>query len=275
MLGYPTQIPDAKQGSDGFNTDPGHTSKSGPEWTKDGSYLVFRRLAQDVQGFRRHVKELAAANGLSEDLMGAKLVGRFKSGCPIETPEFQEAPRDDPRWLVDPGRIRPVLHASNVLNNNFEFGDDKEGAVCQVAAHIRKAYPRDAAITPDGKPDKSAVQTHRLLRRGIPFGESFNEDEKGSSTVSRGLLFLAYQRDIENQFEFVQLVWINEPKFPPYPANITPGKDPIIAQTQSGTFRFDPSKANITVNHFVATTGGEYFFAPSMEALRKIGSNAI
>jgi len=54
VLGYPTQIdgPDTVNNTPHVpNPDPGPVSQSGPAWTADGSYLVFRRLQQDVAGF--------------------------------------------------------------------------------------------------------------------------------------------------------------------------------------------------------------------------------
>jgi Dyp-type peroxidase family len=273
VLGYPTQKPKAKTGVDGPNPDPGPPSTSGPTWTTDGTYLVFRRLAQDVPGFRAHVKALATANGLSEDLMGAKLVGRYRSGCPLEARKFQPLPFTPAS--TDPGIATLALADSDVLNNNFEFGDDPDGGICPLAAHIRKAYPRDEQTTPDPAQSESSTQTHRLLRRGIPFGNSFGAPQGGGANDPRGLLFLAYQKDIESQFEFVQQSWVNNTGFPPFPAGSTPGQDPIIAQSSSGPFQLAPGKAPITVSHFVTTTGGEYFFCPSIDVLQNLGDNKL
>ncbi len=278
VLGYPTQIPRAN-GHEGLNTDEGSPSTSGPTWTADGSYLVFRRLQQDVSGFRRQVAHLARQQGISEDLMGAKLVGRYKSGCPLEATKFQVAPTTPS--LVDPGIANPALADSDALNNDFEFGDDADGAICPLGAHIRKAYPRDEQTLPDAlnptakrEDSESETQTHRLLRRGIPFGHSFGAVHGGGAHDSRGLLFLAYQTDLVRQFEFVQSQWVNEEKFPPFPTGAQPGQDPIIAQSKVGPFELS-LEHSLQVKHFVTTTGGEYFFAPSIDALTKIGSNMI
>jgi deferrochelatase/peroxidase EfeB len=156
------------------------------------------------------------------------------------------------------------------VNNDFEFSDDPDGAICPLAAHIRKAYPRDDQTTPDLAQSESSTQTHRLLRRGIPFGNSFGAPQRGGAHDPRGLLFLAYQKDIELQFEFVQQSWVNNNRFPPFPASSAPGQDPIIAQNACGPFQLAPGKAPITVNHFVTTTGGEYFCCPSIDALQKL-----
>jgi Dyp-type peroxidase family len=270
VLGYPTQIPKVNTSGASPNPDPGPISTSGPSWTKDGSYLVFRRLAQDVPAFHQQIASIAASSQLTPDLVGAKLVGRYKSGCPVERREFQP-PGTWPQ-SKDPGIAKPELGASNTLNNNFEFGDDALGAVCPLASHIRKAYPRDE-ITPVPNPDdsESDTQTHRLLRRGIPFGGSFGAAHGGKASDSRGLVFQCFQKSIATQFEFVQKQWVNNASFPPAPTGVVPGEDPIIAQSPSGTFQIDPNKPNIPVAHFVTTTGGEYFFAPSVSALQQLG----
>ena len=169
---------------------------------------------------------------------------------------------------TDPGLANLALADSDALNNAYEFGDDTDGARCPLSAHIRKTYPRDEE-TGHGRDSESNTQTHRLLRRGIPYGASFGADQGGKATDKRGLLFLAYQKDIKGQFEFVQSAWVNDPKFPPE-GNATahvPGQDPIIAQSASGLFELVPGNTGITASHFVKTSGGEYFFAPSLETL--------
>lgn len=293
VLGYPTQIPEFKgpdgKDKEGVNPDPGEISKSGPEWTKDGSYLVFRRLSQDVQAFRHSVHELAKSSGLDPAVMGAKLVGRYKSGAPLERTKDQsdslDPTKEDPS-IADPGLL------DNAKINNFEYGDDLDGHNVPRAAHIRKAYPRDQ-IGGNGSSSESQTQTHRLLRRGIPFGESLGAPEHGTKDEQfphdRGLLFMAYQTDIARQFEFVQTAWVNDPNFPCTSAknkgndekkictaDEPDGQDPIIAQSPKGSFRLPPKEGsgcpvhNLKVQHFVTTTGGEYFFQPSIEALKII-----
>ncbi len=225
VLGYPTQKSKAKKGFDGPNPDPGKPSRSGPAWTADGSYLVFRRLGQDVPGFRKQVQDLATRLKSHRDLVGAKLVGRYASGCPLEERAFQPGPFTPSP--TDPGEAKKggnaALADSDSLNNDFEFADDPDGAICPLGAHIRKAYPRDERTPPISQEDsESATQTHRLLRRGIPFGNSFGAPRGGGANDPRGLLFLAYQSDIERQFEFVQRLWVNNAAFPAFPKGTAP-----------------------------------------------------
>jgi Dyp-type peroxidase family len=297
VLGYPTQIDhptekDEKGEDINPNRKPGDIATSGPEWTKNGSYLVFRRLSQDVQGFRKTVNELAKDTGLDPAVLGAKFVGRYKSGAPLEqTDEQREAiPFIDPT-LGDPS-IDDLSLLGNDKINHFEYGEDLDGHFVPRAAHIRKAYPRDQEGGA-GSATESETQTHRLLRRGIQFGNSLGAPEHGGADEEfphdRGLLFLAYQRSIEDQFEFVQSAWVNDPNFPcnsatnnkesniACPANESDGQDPIIAQSTQGSFRLPLGKEgsgcpvhNLDVKHFVTTTGGEYFFQPSIDAIYKI-----
>ena len=270
VLGYPTQKPKHKPGVDGPNPDPGPLSRSGPSrWTTDGSYLVLRRLAQDVLGFRKQLNDLAGANGLTEDLMGAKLMGRYKSGYPLMQREFHRQSAIPPG--ADPGKVFPALNKSDTLNNNFRFGNDPSGDVCPFAAHIRKANPRDEIISNEAADSESQVQTHRLLRRGIPFGASFGALRGGEANDPRGLLFVCFQKNIQKQFEHVQTQWINNANFP----SSAGGADPIAALTHGGRFHLESKKSAVHIQNYVKMTGGEYFFSPSLKTLKNIGQHKI
>lgn len=220
VLGYPTQIGHAHPEHAGANPDPGPVSTAGPEWTRDGSFMVFRRLQQNVRGFQEQVDGIASAQGMPVADAEAKLVGRFKSG--------------------------DLLPA------------------CPLAAHIQKAYPRDPAVLAGNRDMASAVETHRLLRRGIPYGPSF--DPAHPDDRDRGLLFVTYQSKLEGQFEFVQQKWMNFAKFPDMA--MTVGQDPISAMSVRGPFQWAQGERTMDIEHFVTMTGGEYFFSPSIAALR-------
>jgi Dyp-type peroxidase family len=248
-------------------TEPGPEAVDGPAWAADGSYLVFRRLRQDVQAFASYVNTTAATEGIAPALLGAKLVGRYKSGCPLEHTGDEQADLDP--QVADPSIADPTL-LSDAKINNFEYTSDVDGAIVPRAAHIRKSYPRDEATPGGGEAD---TQTHRLLRRGIPYGEPYDSGAQTGSPQAgdaafpydRGLLFLCYQRSIEDQFEVVQSLWVNSPKFP----EEGDGEDPILAQASEQRAFHAPGLAQpqLSIPQFVTTTGGEYFFAPSLSAL--------
>jgi Dyp-type peroxidase family len=281
---------------------PGQDSLKGaaPEWARDGSFLVFRRLRQDVFAFHDFLHKTSRDFGIAPDFLGAKLVGRWPSGAPI-----LRAQTEDNAALAD----------NDCANNNFEFQEetseqaqvdgqgaaqcaqprlfppspgDKTGAICPFAAHIRKVYSRDdTPLDPQEKfPNESDAQTHRLLRRGIPYGEVSRSSPQApfQDSVDRGLLFLAYQTSIERQFEYVTKVLVNNPNFKePFDGEARQGAgyDPIIGQNNRDssrrrqfivTFKDDHGverrEVVSTEKDWVIPTGGGYFFAPSIRALK-------
>ena len=271
VFGYPAQNPGAAS-----------FPEKGPDKTPpipfmlNGSFLVIRRLAQLVPEFNASVKK--ASQGLTDtsdpadpDLLGAQMVGRWKSGAALIN-----APTQDDRALGD----------NTPDANKFEFGDERAGLICPWAAHIRKAYPRDD-VRHDTSPSQEDVdraeaftQTHRMLRRGIAFGPELTEEEALSGTSNggthtRGLLFKCYVTSIENQFEFVQQQWSNAADF----SQEESGIDPIIGQSQSALRPFRGAapvskdvakKPDLDLKSFVRMEGGEYFFAPAIPALRAL-----
>jgi len=251
--------------------DPHDPIKPGPiaplpaPWAKNGSYMVFRRLKQKVPEFWRFVREQAARIGMDPQLLAARMVGRWKSGAPLELAPL----RDDSRLGGDEKR-----------DNAFEFGDDPDQRRCPYAAHIRKMYPRDDTGS------EAEVQRHRIIRAGIPFG---TEVEPGETTTrhSRGLMFVCYQTSIERQFEFIQRNYANHPDFvggkrrPGGGGPVTPGFDPIIGQAERGGVRTmdEPylnypagsRRTTLTIpKQFVELTAAAYFFMPSITALRAV-----
>lgn len=216
-----------------------------------GSYLVFRKLEQNVRAFKEGEKKLAQALGLTgEDTERAEalVMGRFRDGTPVV--------------------LQPTVGRSA---NNFTYNQDPDGEKCPFQAHIRKVNPRE-----------EHTKSRRIVRRGITYGTRIKEPKDNPSleelpTEGVGLLFACYQKDIEKQFEFLQLAWANNPHFPEKQA---PGIDPIIGQSGTGDagqqkwpMRWNDLREKHTpvdFHGFVTLKGGEYFFAPSIHFLREI-----
>lgn len=255
VIGYTAQNPDDEE-------EPGEVRNVGPGWTRNGSFLVYRRLRQDVFGFRKFVAEAALKTGESPELTGARLVGRYKSGAPLEKlkdPGFPNPIEGDPS-NVDPR----VLERAHI--NNFEYGDDPDGKFVPHSAHIRKVYPRD-----QDPPKEAGSQIRRILRRGIPFGRSFRPGEPAELKFpfDRGLNFLAYQSSLEDQFEFLQTKWVNNKDFP----HAEDGQDPIIAQKDATrTFNFTAKSGKaahlVLMKRWVTTTAGAYLFSPAISVIK-------
>jgi Dyp-type peroxidase family len=267
VFGFPGQDPNAPEFA-----AKGPNKKPPIDFMQHGSFLVFRRLRQRVPEFHSAVKQASQGVGAGferadPELLASQMVGRWKSGAPII-----KAPTADDLSIADgtPGV------------NDFEFGDDRTGLLCPWAAHIRKAYPRNDVrgnVSPDDATVNAAeafTQTHRMLRRGITFGPELTEEEalSGHSKTAhdRGLLFLCYVTSLENQFEFVQQKWVDSDDFSQPKA----GTDPIIGSTRqphpfmgAAPVTKDPDrKPQLRFPAFVEMQGGEYFFAPSITALR-------
>lgn len=314
VFGYPGQDAFAKE-----ITEPGKDSlfgekwqdgkppdvkpQEGPIWAKDGSFLVIRRLRQDVAAFHKFLADQAQAINTTPELLGAKLVGRWKSGAPIMRAKAKDNPKladndcannhfefvgaSEPiEPQVDPDHPDCLLEDARCIDNDPSFEvspGDALGAICPWAGHIRKSYPRDDesdSINPNLPPEVPPVgevstQTHRLLRRGIPFGQPYfppNDPSKSRDSGNRGLVFAAFQTSIADQFEFVTKQWVNNPGF----KETATGHDPIIGQNNNpGEERQRKFKVIIdgeerhldTKTDWVIPTGGGYFFAPSIDAL--------
>lgn len=259
----------------GYLDELGHfpQSPTPPELGKNGTYLVFRKLYQDVPAFRNFLKEKAQQVWKSQakkyqELLAAKIMGRWRSGCPlILSPE-----KDDKKYDIE------VPHT----NNDFLFAEDENGEICPLGAHIRRTNPRDSLKNvPDNwqeeNKNKLHLNRHRIIRRGMPYGEPLPEGKTedkcnvpGSMIDTRGLVFVAFNANIGRQFEFVQQNWVNNGEFLGVDKN---NRDPFIGMKHDGkaTFSVQGEKVKFpfvtNLQSFVIEKGGEYFFYPSRTAL--------
>jgi Dyp-type peroxidase family len=269
ILGYPTQpdnAPPPAQPPGAYQPVPAPPPPQFPSWAPNGSFFVFRRLRQDVAGFNQFVASAAGETGLRPDLLEAKLVGRYKSGAPLERTRDQEEAFDPAS--ADPSIADPAM-LDDAKINNFEFDPhDADGHLVPRAAHIRKMYPRN-----EDPPGKAQSESHRILRRGIPYGPDFEPAEPAypgegapPDNQDRGLLFGCYQASIERGFEFLQTQWANQPDFP----QAGDGRDPITSQDVAAPEFNLPPDHHLTMLRWVITTGGGYFFSPSLDALARL-----
>jgi Dyp-type peroxidase family len=233
VLGYPDEL--------------GGIKKTEPEVLgRNGTYVVFRKLHQKVAHFRHYLN----ANSKSpedEELLAAKMMGRWRSGAPLALCPVH----DDPKLGADPRR-----------NNDFLFeADDPTGFKTPSGSHIRRTNPRDAAIA-------GVARIHRMIRRGTAYGPPLPEGVLEDDGADRGLMFAFVGAHIGRQFEFVQSQWVNDGVF----FGGGDDKDPIIGSS-GGTGSFTLPRRPVRrrcqgIPHFVVTRGGEYCFMPGLRALR-------
>ncbi|MEO3872952.1 Dyp-type peroxidase [Nonomuraea sp. B12E4] len=213
-----------------------------------GSYLVFRKLEQNVRAFKENEQELADSLGLAgadRDRAGALLVGRFEDGTPLTS---------KPKEVGGP------------VSNDFNFDTD-DGTKCPFSAHVRKTNPR------------SFGREVLMARRGQTYGDRDDQPWDDSPPEVRprgdvGLLFMAFNSSLVDQFEFTQQSWANSPDF----QVAGTGHDPVIGQGDRDIKVTHPtawgkpemSEPQAQVTQTVTLKGGEYFFAPSLAYLRNL-----
>lgn len=271
LLGYPneyglyTDRPLLEPSDDPEGTLPRDAAGSGsPDLGRNGSYLVFRQLRQDVSAFWRFVDTATRLPDGDSDpdarlRLAAKMVGRWPSGAPLTL-----APDTDDPALGDA--------------NDFAYQDeDRRGIRCPVGSHIRRSNPRDSLDPHPGTSRSFEVnRRHRILRRGREYGPPLSIDQAlaGDDAADRGLHFICLNANIQRQFEFVNHTWLNNPKFD----QLYDDADPLVAPSapHGGTFTIptDGVRERVTnVPRFVSVKGGAYFFLPGLAALRYVAGS--
>jgi len=231
ILGYPDE------------SGPGPALPQPEILSRNGSFMAYRRLEEHVGRFRDFLRENGRTSE-EQELVAAKLMGRWRSGAPLTL----AADKDDPALGADPRR-----------NNNFNYKhEDPQGYAVPLGSHMRRMNPRDTAAN---------MNRRRMIRRGATYGpylpEGTPEDGK-----ERGIAAFVICASLIRQFEFAQNVWVNDRNF----HELGNERDPIIG-TQDGTLEFKipkrPIRRKITgLPAFTTVRGGAYFFLPGLKALR-------
>ena len=216
------------------------------ELRDNGTYMVFRKLEQDVVGFRRYLAEHGGQTG-RESVLAAQMMGRWPDGTSLVK---------SADWPTDQGDDRTI--------NDFRYGaEDPRGLRCPLGAHARRVNPRDSN-------NRDEARRHRIWRRSITYGDFLPYGAAGDGK-SRGLLFVSMCARIDQQFEFLQTRWLNTGEFIGQ-AGI--GRCPVTG-ANSGDIEDNftvPGRVAPYTNlpRFVKVLGGDYFFVPSLVALEKI-----
>ena len=223
---------------------------------RNGTFMVYRKLHQNVATFRRFVRDESERLKISPDLLGAKMVGRWADGTPL---------------VLSPHHPNPDIVEDPNRNTDFRYADDPQGARCPMGAHVRRANPRDALGF-----GGVLVNGRRIIRRGIPYGAYTPPNAVGDDSAEHGLVFIAFNASIAQQFEFVQQQWMN------YGNDFLQGndKDPLVGNHIERDKLLIPGDASSPGHHpthlcmglpmFVETRGGDYFFMPSLAGLGEI-----
>lgn len=150
-------------------------------WQANGSFLVMRKYRQFVSRLELAVKRTAEqllsdnqdlSRAQCEDIVYGRMMGRTREGMPLV----------------------PLDKAGGI--NRFTYDQDADGTQCPLHAHVRRANPRFRA-------DEMA-RPARLVRRSMSYGPPREQDKDGAPEAERGLVFMAYNASLSEQFEVVQ-----------------------------------------------------------------------
>jgi Dyp-type peroxidase family len=218
---------------------------------RNGTFMVWRKLHQDVAGFRAFLEEAAAGTRLEPEAVAARLVGRWPDGSPLILRPYT----GDERLGNERARV-----------NDYSYRGDPDGLVCPRGAHVRRANPRDSLAGGDGR----LTARHRILRRGMPYGDPLPEGAPDDH-ADRGLIFVCLQASIERQFEIIQARWCNDGDA----FGLSGAADPLagsFADPARVTFGGRPPAYATCMSPFVRPRGGEYLFVPGISGLRALAT---
>ncbi len=219
---------------------------------RNGTYVGLRKYQSRVGAFNRFLR----ANGSTEEereLVAAKLVGRWRSGAPLTlAPDVDDA----------------VLGADPHRNNVIDYTNDPSGRQMPLGCHIRRMNPRNTKLL-----RLTDVNIHRVIRRGTTYGPPYDKNalSEEDDQVPRGAYFLFISAKAMATIEFLQQEWINDGNF----IGAGSERDPIIGRQEEGA-TFTIPKAPVRrrlhgIETFNVLRGGEYFFMPSLSALKWMG----
>ena len=235
ILGYPDEF-----GVTAINPQP-------KKLARNGSYMAYRRLEEHVGKFREFLRQQGDTVE-EQELIAAKLMGRWRSGAPL---------------VLSPDKDDPALAADKQRNNDFNYGEmDPHGYAVPLGSHARRMNPRDTAAN---------INRRRMIRRGATYGPAL-PDGAPDDGVERGIAAFVICGSLIRQFEFAQNVWANDPNF----HELGNERDPVIGN-QDGTLEFKipkrPIRKTITgLPAFTTVKGGAYFFLPGLRALGYLAS---
>jgi Dyp-type peroxidase family len=214
---------------------------------RNGSYMAYRRLQEHVGEFRDFLRQHGDTPE-EQELIAAKLMGRWRSGAPL---------------VLSPDKDDPALGADMQRNNDFNYKEmDPHGYAVPLGSHARRMNPRDTAAN---------MNRRRMIRRGATYGP-YLPDGAADDGADRGIAAFVICGSLIRQFEFAQNVWVNDRNF----HELGNERDPIIGN-QDGTLEFKIPKRPIRkkivgLPAFTTVRGGGYFFLPGLRALSYLAS---
>jgi deferrochelatase/peroxidase EfeB len=265
------------------------------DFSRNGTFMAYRKLHQNVVAFRTFMSATAARFGAvfgiddpsdALETLAAKIAGRWSDGVPLAR---ASTAADWRRFNAEYPDVSPATNSAGYLARSqalihFTYADDRQGLKCPITSHMRRTNTRDG-MAPTGHEGSVLNNRRRIIRRGLPYGDS---SDGVPDSGEHGIIMLIVCASLFRQFEFVQQQWIN------YGLDANAGNDtcPLVGNHSAGepggnagpkakfVIPSDPKSGRPPfivegIPQFVETRGGEYFFVPSMTALRTIGMGVV
>ena len=261
--------------------------------SNNATFMAYPKVHLTVEAFDGYLEHVGLEFPGGKEALAAKFTGRWRNGAPLSKfPTQRDADEFAQRWLQAKNAVVQAKSRADretakehfaELNKQFvafDYRSDLSGGRCPMGAHIRRANPRSALEFDQllAFEDPGALSNRRrIIRRGLPYGDS-----KASRTDDgdHGIIFMALNASLRRQFEFVQQQWMNygndfrlANERDALVGNHPPEGGSMVVQTEPDDPR-PPFFCN-RLPRFVETRGGDYFFIPSMTALRMIGAGNI
>ena len=217
--------------------------------SRNGSYLAYRRMEEHVGAFRDFLRQQAETPE-EQELLAAKLMGRWRSGAPLVL-----AP--------DQGRSGSSAAIRSGPTTSTTGKMDPHGYRCPIGAHIRRMNPRDTAEN---------MNRRRMIRRGGTYGPPLPEGAADDG-VERGIAAFVGCASLIRQFEFAheclgQRSEVQRSGERARPDHRHSGRHVRHDDPQAP----DPQDGSSGLPAFTTVRGGAYFFLPGIRALRFLAS---
>jgi deferrochelatase/peroxidase EfeB len=233
----------------GYDNSLGDPAQTGRLWN-NSTFLVVRKLRLDVQGLDAVIGQCTA---LPPDEVKSRLMGRWPDG----------------RNLID-----------KTPGNDFNYEGDAAGIACPIQAHVRRANPRTppapVPAVPSSPIDIRPRPVPRIIRRGMSYGPP---PTPTAPAAERGLVFMAYNASIAEQFEVIQS-WLSGGN-PSQERSYSALRDPFLGVAEDDDphrFVLDAAGNSVMLppadKPLVTLEWGLYLFVPSMDALDELLARA-
>jgi Dyp-type peroxidase family len=212
--------------------------KADGKYLDNGTFLVVRKLRQDVQALNNVIKSQA----LPADFLKAKMLGRKLDGTPLADPSAADL-------------------------NDFDYSKDSDGSRCPFQAHIRRANPRNGVA---GKP------IPRIMRRGMSYGPKYEDSpnaERGLIFLAYAARIAEQFEVIQRWVSGGNSTGIFSGEGDPLLGVPQRGDPRTFRYQDAGTIQrvaLDPRGSDAAP--IVTLEWGIYLFVPSIDALKRIAT---